>query len=479
MLSIRVRSPCYHVEMNASKISRISNRIPISVLLPPGLDIPAFLQSCTSLECPRAEGDINSASEMPIDITSTLAPLANETTTPTTTETILSQPIWNETTWNETTLSPTSNETALPSTIDNTSFVLLDVAATIGSVESLQTLSVALEITGLADTLGGSTRSSFTIFAPSDAAFDEMQSELVQCLLKPEHVDSLNYLLMHHILQGTFFIGNLVPGRITGMSGEALSIGIKSDGVYINEMQSVVSPDIEASNGVIHIIDGVLIPPSFDVESFLTSCSGNTPAPTATVSPTETPNMYDIPSSLLASRTVDKFASWLDASELTEILSSPNGPFTVFVPTNQAADALPESLTSCLLGSGSGEALWVLLSYHVVEGFILTSDMKDGTILETLGGDSLSVALLNGTVVLNNSSGIAAGDFYATNGVIHIISEVLISPNATVEDIVELCVIVPPSAPVGAETSADASPPFILSSVMMRWGILAILAVVL
>jgi transforming growth factor-beta-induced protein len=407
--------------------------------------------------------------------TGTLSPMVNETTmAPTMNETILSA-----NTWNETTLSPTSIEITLPSTMDNGTIGLLGISATIAKVEDLQTLSVALEITGLADALGGTNDSSFTIFAPSDAAFDEMQNELVACLLRPENADSLIYILIHHVLPGAYFIGNLEPGPVTSMSGESLSISVTNGGVHINGMQTVISPDIEASNGVIHIIDGVLIPSSFDVESFLTACSGDSSAPTVTAGPTESPNPFDIPSSLLASRTVDKFAAWLYASELRGLLSEPNGPFTVFVPTNEAVDALPESLTSCLLGGGSGEALWVLLSYHVVERSILTTDMKDGMILETLSGSSLSVALLNGTIVLNNSTAIAASDFHAANGVIHIISEVLISPDFTIENIAELCAIAPPTAPVGAATSADASPPFILVIAGIQCAILTFLLIVL
>ena len=89
--------------------------------------------------------------------------------------------------------------------MDNGTIVLLGISATIGTVEGLQTLSVALEITGLADALEGNNDSSFTIFAPSDAAFDEMQSELVACLLRPENADSLIYILIHHVLQGEYF----------------------------------------------------------------------------------------------------------------------------------------------------------------------------------------------------------------------------------------------------------------------------------
>jgi uncharacterized surface protein with fasciclin (FAS1) repeats len=170
------------------------------------------------------------------------------------------------------------------------------------------------------------------------------------------------------------------------------------------------------------------------------------------------PSPFDIPTALVASRTVDAFVTWLFASEMATVVATPHGPFTVFVPTNLAVDALPDTLSNCLVENGGGEALWTLMSYHVVEGSLLSKDMEDGMILETFGGETLSIKRSNGAVLLNTAGTITVADFLAANGVIHVISEVLIPPSTSLLELETLCLSSLPTGLDPIAVPADSSP---------------------
>merc|ERR1711937_843022 len=105
----------------------------------------------------------------------------------------------------------------------------------------------------------------FTVFAPTDDAFASLPEGLVTCLLKTDNKDTLADILKYHVV-----------------SGKVMSTDL-SNGVKINE-STVTTPDVETSNGVIHIIDSVLVPADVDVSAFLATCSDSTPAPTDSTS---------------------------------------------------------------------------------------------------------------------------------------------------------------------------------------------------
>jgi uncharacterized surface protein with fasciclin (FAS1) repeats len=143
---------------------------------------------------------------------------------------------------------------------------IVEVAVGAGS---FNTLVAAVQAAGLDGTLadGG----PFTVFAPTDDAFAALPDGLVDCLLLPESSDALTAILTYHVVDGTVLSTDLEEVAVPTLQGENIEIGL-TDGVTLNASVNVAAADVLASNGVIHVIDGVLVPPSIDVEAFLASC---------------------------------------------------------------------------------------------------------------------------------------------------------------------------------------------------------------
>jgi uncharacterized surface protein with fasciclin (FAS1) repeats len=109
------------------------------------------------------------------------------------------------------------------------------------------------------------------VFAPTDDAFAALPEGLVDCLLLEDNVDALSAILTYHVVAGEVLSTDLTDGPVATVQGEEITVDL-TDGVTLNETVAVVAADVDASNGVIHVIDGVLVPPSIDVAAFLESC---------------------------------------------------------------------------------------------------------------------------------------------------------------------------------------------------------------
>ena len=125
--------------------------------------------------------------------------------------------------------------------------------------ENLSTLVSALEAAGLVETLQG--EGPFTIFAPSNEAFASLPDGTLEHLLMPENKDELAKILTYHVTTGQMLTGDLAIGKTTTVQGEEVDILVSDTGVSINEA-TVTTADVQASNGVVHIIDQVIMPPS-------------------------------------------------------------------------------------------------------------------------------------------------------------------------------------------------------------------------
>ena len=143
---------------------------------------------------------------------------------------------------------------------------IVDVAVANGSFE---TLVAAVTAADLVETL--SSEGPFTVFAPTDDAFAALPEGLVDCLLLEENVDALTAILTYHVVAGEVLSTDLTAGPVATVQGEEITVDL-TDGVTLNETVTVVAADVDASNGVIHVIDGVLVPPSIDVAAFLETC---------------------------------------------------------------------------------------------------------------------------------------------------------------------------------------------------------------
>jgi uncharacterized surface protein with fasciclin (FAS1) repeats len=263
------------------------------------------------------------------------------------------------------------------------------------------TLEVAVIAAELADDLSGP--GPFTVFAPTDAAFAALPAGVVDALLVDPTGD-LAQILLYHVVSGTALSTSLTDGQtITTLLGEDITVTIGMNSVMINNA-TVVAADILADNGVVHVIDAVLLPPA--------------PEPTNTI--------LDI---VVNSADHDTLEAAVIAAGLAETLSG-DGPYTVFAPTDAAFAALPAGTIEALLAN-TGELMNILL-YHAASGTVLSTDLTNGQTIPTLTFFPPLVVTIDANGVFINNAMVTVADIVADNGVVHVIDAVLLpqGPNS-------------------------------------------------
>ena len=136
----------------------------------------------------------------------------------------------------------------------------LDIVDLAISQENLSTLVAAVKAGGLVETLKG--KGPFTVFAPTNEAFAALPAGTLESLLKPENKDQLVQILTYHVVSGKVMSTDLKDGMTAKtVQGSEVKIGISKDGVKVNDAK-VIKADVNASNGVVHVIDKVILPPS-------------------------------------------------------------------------------------------------------------------------------------------------------------------------------------------------------------------------
>jgi uncharacterized surface protein with fasciclin (FAS1) repeats len=140
---------------------------------------------------------------------------------------------------------------------------IVDVAVAAGS---FTTLAAALDAAGLVETLKG--EGPFTVFAPTDEAFAALPEGLLDALLLEENRDVLVQILTYHVVSGSVPSSDVTTGDVASLEGSNISV-VVDGGVVLNDSATVITPDVEASNGVIHVIDAVILPPGLDVTPLL------------------------------------------------------------------------------------------------------------------------------------------------------------------------------------------------------------------
>ncbi|MCX5961617.1 MAG: fasciclin domain-containing protein [Cyanobacteria bacterium] len=146
------------------------------------------------------------------------------------------------------------NKSGVPVSKKVSKNTLVDVASANGS---FKTLTAALKAAGLVDTLKGP--GPFTVFAPTDAAFAKLPKGTVETLLKPENKAQLVKILTYHVVSGEVLSTTLKSGKVKTVEGDTVNVLVQKSGVTINKSK-LTAVDIKASNGVIHVIDTVLMP---------------------------------------------------------------------------------------------------------------------------------------------------------------------------------------------------------------------------
>jgi transforming growth factor-beta-induced protein len=272
-----------------------------------------------------------------------------------------------------------------------------DIVDTAIAAGSFKTLVAAVQAAGLVEALKG--EGPFTVFAPTDEAFAKLPAGTLDALLKDPQ--ALGDILKYHVVAGKVMAADVVNLKeAPSLQGEPIAIKVEGGKVMVNDA-NVVTTDIEASNGVIHVIDSVILPPSASAE-----------AP------------KDIVDTAIGAGSFKTLAAALEAAGLVEALKG-EGPFTVFAPTDEAFAALPAGTVEGLLKDP--EALKAILLYHVVQGRVLAADAAKLTEAKTLNGASIKISAKDGKVMIDGAE-VITPDIMASNGVIHVINQVILPP---------------------------------------------------
>lgn len=241
-------------------------------------------------------------------------------------------------------------------------------------------LTAALEVDG-----------PFTIFAPTNEAFEALPEGTLESLSN----DQLAQVLQFHVVDGSIASGDLSASQdVATLLGEELLVEAEG-GVTVNSYSNVVTADIEASNGIIHAVDEVLLPAGI-----------------------REPNIVDQASEL---GIFNNLLGAVDNVGLTSTFKY-KGDFTVFAPTDAAFAALPEGTISSL----SEEQITEILSYHVVSGEVFSDQLSPEQSVDPLAGGQVFITTENGEVTVNGSASVVTADVDVSNGVIHAIDQVII-----------------------------------------------------
>jgi len=269
----------------------------------------------------------------------------------------------------------------------------MTIAEYASSDANFSILVQALAKADLVNVLNGT--GNFTVFAPTNAAFTELFTELGISGIDALTKETLTPILLYHVL-GTEAKSSMITSgyykTLSPAQGSFLSMKVDvASGVKLNKTTNVTTVDVDVKNGVIHVIDRVLLPPTV-VGQALNN---------------------------------DSFSILVQAvvkANLVETLNG-SGPFTIFAPTNAAFEALFATLGISGIADLTAEQLVPILTYHVVGGNVLSTQLQAGNV-ETLNG-SITVTL-SPVPTINGNSKIVATDVQASNGVIHVIDQVLL-----------------------------------------------------
>ena len=258
-------------------------------------------------------------------------------------------------------------------------------------------LVAALSHAGLVTTLQGN--GPFTVFAPTDQAFTNAGIDLAD-FDTPEKNATLSDILLHHVVSGEVPASAVTDGMLATMvNGDKVKFGV-SNGIVTVGGATVTTADVQASNGIIHVIDTVLMPP------------------------------VDIPATAQTTGIHNSLVAAVIQADLLETLQG-TGPFTVFAPTDQAfSDA---GIDLAALDTPAGKiALTDILLYHVVSAEVPAADVTECMSADAVNGQPLSFTV--GASVMVNGATVIATDVVTSNGLIHVIDKVL-TPSDTPNDI--------------------------------------------
>lgn len=259
---------------------------------------------------------------------------------------------------------------------------------------AFETLLAAANAAGLAEALQG--KGPFTIFAPTDEAFAKIPAGQIKALLKPENRATLQAILKFHVVAGKVQLSDIADGRLfKTLNGQRLAVSLRHGHVKLGR-SSIVSADIQASNGIIHVIDSVLLP--------------------------ETRKLVAVATQAKQFKTLLAAAK---AAGLASALNKDDANLTIFAPTDAAFAKLPKGLVQALLKPENKSSLVQLLTHHVVSGRVYAADAIKAGRAKSLAKSTLKFGLSASRLQVNGST-IQVTNLNSANGVIHVIDSVLI-----------------------------------------------------
>ena len=280
-----------------------------------------------------------------------------------------------------------------------------DIPTNVQNTGAHDSLVAALSHAGLVSALQAD--GPFTVFAPTDDAFAAAGIDLSTFDTDEENA-TLSDILLYHVVSGAVASSDVTDGMSAeALNGDDVSFTVSEGSVMVNDA-TVTSADVMASNGIIHVIDKVLMPPA---------------------------DLGDIPTVAQGTGIHTSLVAAVVQAELLTTLQG-DGPFTVFAPTDDAFAAAGIDLAA--LDNEEGKAtLTDILLYHVVSGAVPSSAVTDGMSATAVNGDDLSFAVGEGVMV--NDANVVLADVPASNGVIHVIDKVLMPPAEITEEDGDIC----------------------------------------
>lgn len=280
---------------------------------------------------------------------------------------------------------------------------IVDIAVDNGN---FTTLVAALQATGL-DQVLANLDEDYTVFAPTDDAFAMLPEGTVEALLND--TDALTSILLYHVLPGSVLADGAISvaqgmdSKVTTANSDMLALSFVDSMLYVNQSM-VTTADVVADNGVIHVIDRVILPPTMKGE------------------PTQ--SIVDV---AVSNPDFSTLVAALTAADLVETLANEDATFTVFAPTNAAFDKIASADLEALLGDT--EALTNVLLTHVIadaEVSSIDAYAANGMMVETASGTKIEV-MIDGEsrMLMIGGANVVMTDIYTTNGVIHVIDTVI------------------------------------------------------
>ncbi len=275
-----------------------------------------------------------------------------------------------------------------------------DILTTAARAGQFKTLVSAVVAAGLDAPLKG--QGHFTVFAPTDAAFAKLPKGTLETLLKAENQEQLATILKYHVVASSIRVPEQPPAhrveKAATLAGPELRFARTGTAVKANDATIVVR-NIECSNGLIQVIDAVLIPPAPEKAKTIVTVAEK-------------------------AGTFKTLLAALKAADLADSLGE-SGPFTVLAPTDEAFAKLPKGTVENLLKPENKAKLQEILKYHVVAGKVLARDAVAGGEAGTVQGGVVAFRIVNGRLQINDATATAT-DLDAGNGVIHVIDRVLL-----------------------------------------------------